>query len=42
MLMDEIFPQCVEGLKSIKHQSPAEAAKTQMEFLIAMAEGLLQ
>ncbi|MBS0494585.1 MAG: hypothetical protein JSS31_11650 [Proteobacteria bacterium] len=41
VLMDEFFPQCVEGLKSIKAQSPAEAADTQLEFLLALAEGRL-
>ena len=41
MLMDEFFPQCVEGLKSINAQSPAEAADAQLEFLLALAEGRL-
>ena len=39
MLMDEFFPQCVEGLKSINAQSPAEAADAQLEFLLVLAEG---
>ncbi|MFN7152909.1 MAG: hypothetical protein ACK4OE_04390 [Acidovorax sp.] len=39
MLMDEFFPHCVEGLKSINAQSPAEAADAQLEFLLALAEG---